>query len=46
MLEKKIKKKIEDTIEVDDSDIPVHEKRTKDTGVRTIKKKKDIELYK
>ena len=39
-LRKKLKKKFEGSFEVDESDIPVHEKYVKDEHIRTLKKKK------
>ena len=40
-LRKKIKKQFEDTFEVNDSDIPVHERRVKDEHIRSLKRKKE-----
>ena len=40
-LRKKIKKRFEETFEVDEnSDIPVHERYVKDEDIRTLRKKK------
>ena len=38
-IRKKIKKEIEENIEIDDSDIPVHEKYVKEEHIKKIKKR-------
>ena len=43
-LKKKIKKQAEKHMEIDDSDIPVHEKYVKEEEIKKIKKKKDKDL--
>jgi|TARA_B100002003_G_C13785912_1_gene388897 hypothetical protein len=39
-LRKKIKKEAEKNIEVDDSDIPIHEKHVKEEHIKQLKKNK------
>jgi len=43
-LKKKLKKQAEEHMEIDDSDIPVHEKYAKEGDIPTIKKKKNKDL--
>ncbi|MBW2980155.1 hypothetical protein KY360_01915 [Candidatus Woesearchaeota archaeon] len=43
-LRKKIKKKAEEGVEIDESDIPVHEKYVKEEDIKQIKKKKNKDL--
>jgi len=43
-MKKKIKKEIEKHIEIDESDIPVHERYVKEEDVKQIKKKKRKDL--
>lgn len=43
-LKKKIKKKAEEGIEIDDSDIPVHERYVKEEDIKKIKKNKNKDL--
>jgi len=39
-IKKKIKEQAEKNIEIDDSDIPVHEKLTREEHIKQLKKKK------
>ena len=43
-LKKKIKKELEENMEIDDSDIPVHERYVKEEDIKQIKKKKNKDL--
>jgi len=43
-LKKKIKKEAEKHMEIDESDIPVHEKYVKEEDIKQIKKKKEKNL--
>ena len=39
-IKKKLRKQFEKTFEVDESDIPVHDRLVKDEHIRTLKKRK------
>ena len=43
-LKKKIKKEAEKHMEIDESDIPVHERYVKEEDIKKIKKKKNKDL--